>query len=82
MPYQSNKQTPPTYLYSSPTLLGEGTSFNLYLWALINGLVIFDPGTKVMNASTEKSSTKSRSQFRMSVKQLPHLYQKFEAVKF
>ncbi len=82
VPYQSNKQMPPSYLYTSPTLLGEGTSFNLYLLALINGLVIFDPATKVMNASTGKSSTKSRSQFRISVKQLPHLYQKFEAVEF
>jgi hypothetical protein len=69
-------------LYSSPTLLGEGTNFNLYLLALLNQHIVFDPGTNVMNASTSQSSVKSRSQFRVTVKQLGSLYQKFEPVDF
>jgi len=63
-------------------LLGEGTDFNRYLAALSAGRVIFDPGSKVMNASTEKSTVKARSQFRMSVRHLAELYQKFGPVRF
>jgi len=82
VPYESEKAAAPTYRYLSPTLLGEGTDFNRYLAALCAGLVILDPGSKVMNASTEKSTAKARSQFRMSVRHLAELYQKFEPVKF
>ena len=82
IPYQSEKDKAPAYRYFSPALLGEGTDFNRYLAALCAGLVIFDPGSKVMNASTEKSSVKARSQFRMSVKNLDGLYQKFGPVEF
>ncbi|MBY0576038.1 MAG: hypothetical protein K2P67_05525 [Gallionellaceae bacterium] len=63
-------------------MLGEGTDFNRYLVAMCEGLVIFDPGSKVMNASSSKSSVKARSQFRMSVQHLAQLYQKFEPEKF
>jgi len=62
--------------------MGEGTNFNLYLSALSDGLVMFDPASKVMNAGTPRSTVKARSQFRMSVKKLAGLYQKFEAVEF
>ena len=82
VPYKSNQIEPPAYQYNSPTLMGEGTNFNLYLTALSAGLVMFDPASKVMNASTLKSTVKARSQFRMSVKQLSNLYQKFEPVDF
>lgn len=82
VPYESEKVFAPTYRYFSPALLGEGTDFNRYLAALCAGLVIFDPGSKVMNASSVKSSVKPRSQFRMSVRHLAELYQKFEPVKF
>lgn len=80
VPYKSNQTEPPAYQYASPILMGEGTDFNLYLSALSAGLVVFDPGSKVMNASTSKSTVKARSQFRIPVKQLTNLYQKFEAV--
>jgi len=72
----------PAYRYFSPALLGEGMDFNRYLAALCAGLVIFDPGSKVMNASTEKSTVKARSQFRISVRHLTELYQKFGPVEF
>ena len=80
--YKSNKNELPAYQFSSPTLMGEGTNFNLYLSALSAGLVVFDPASKVMNASTSKSTVKARSQFRMPVKKLASLYHKFEAVEF
>ena len=82
VPYESNKATPPCYQYSSPTLLGEGTNFNLYLSALSRGLVVFDPGTKLMNASSEKPTFKPRSQFRVSIPNLRQLYHKFQPVEF
>lgn len=77
VPYESEKVAAPAYRYLSPALLGEGTDFNRYLSAMHAGLVIFDPGLKVMNASTPKSSVKARSQFRMSVQHLSELYQHF-----
>lgn len=82
VPYESEKEKAPAYRYFSPALLGEGTDFNRYLSELCAGRVIFDPGSKVMNASTAKSSVKARSQFRMSVKYLTKLYQKFGPVEF
>lgn len=82
VPYKSNKLTPPSYQYSSPALLGEGTNFNLYLSALSHGLVVFDPATKLMNASAEKSTFKPRSQFRISIGNLKQLYHQFEAADF
>ena len=82
VPYESEKIGAPAYRYFSPALLGEGTDLNRYLAALCAGLVIFDPGSKVMNASSQKSTVKARSQFRMSVQNLPVLYQKFGPESF
>lgn len=82
IPYKSNRIEPPAYQYFSPTLMGEGTNFNLYLSALSAGLVVFDPASKVMNASTLNSTVKARSQFRMPISKLGNLYHKFEPVTF
>lgn len=82
VPYESEKILAPAYRYFSPALLGEGTDINRYLAALCAGQVIFDPGSKVMAASTDKSTVKARSQFRISVKHLEGLYQKFGPVEF
>lgn len=75
--YESEKLLAPAYRYFSPALLGEGTDFNRYLSALASGLIIFDPGSKVMNASTNRSTVKARSQFRTSTQHLAALYEKF-----
>jgi hypothetical protein len=80
--YESEKTGPPAYRYLSPALLGEGTDFVRYLSALSTGLVIFDPGSKVMNASGSKSTVKVRSQFRISLPNLAKLYKKFESADF
>lgn len=80
--YESEKVLAPAYRYLSPALLGEGTDFNRYLGALASGLIIFDPGSKIMNASSDKSTVKARSQFRTSVRHLAALYEKFEATDF
>jgi len=80
--YESEKVLEPAYRYFSPALLGEGTDLNRYLVALSNGHIIFDPGSKVMNVSSDKPTVKARSQFRASVKNLAGLYEKFGAVSF
>jgi hypothetical protein len=77
VPYESEKVGVPAYRYISPVLMGEGTDFNRYLIAICEGLVIFDPGSKVMNASSSKSTVKARSQFRTPLKHLAKLYKKF-----
>lgn len=82
VPYESEKEKAPAYRYLSPTLMGEGTDLTRYLAELCAGRVIFDPGSKVMHASTDQSSVKARSQFRMSVKHLTGLYQKFGPVEY
>lgn len=82
VPYESEKADEPAYRYFSPTLLGEGTDFNRYLIAMCEGLIIFDPGSKVMNVNSPKSTVKARSQFRMSVKHLKCLYHKFGPEEF
>jgi hypothetical protein len=70
------------YRYFSPALLGEGTDFTRYLSQVCAGNVFLDPGTKVMNASAAKSTVKARSQFRISVRNLNHLYQVFGPAEF
>jgi hypothetical protein len=80
VPYEKKKATPPEYQYKSPVLLGEETEFSLYLGSLASGHVMYDPGSKVMNASAGKSSVKARSQFRIPVRHLGSLYRRFEAV--
>ena len=82
VPYESEKVAAPAYRYLSPALLGEGTDLTRYLAALCSGKVIFDPGSKVMNASSSHSTVKARSQFRISVKHLSGLYQKFGPENF
>jgi hypothetical protein len=80
VPYKKYPAIPPDYQYNSPVLLGEETEFHLFLSAMERGDVVFDPGSKVEQASTPKSRVKARSQFRVSLKKLSCLYKKFEAV--
>jgi hypothetical protein len=70
----------PEYSYLSPVGLGEGTSFAHYLNALHAGKVVYDPASKVVNASSEKATVKARSQFRIAYAHLPILYERFEKV--
>lgn len=67
----------PQYRYLSPAHFGEGTDFVRYLSAMHDGAVVFDPGSKVMNASSGQSTVKARSQFRMPFKLLARLYKTY-----
>ncbi|VVD71748.1 hypothetical protein PAQ31011_00646 [Pandoraea aquatica] len=81
VPYKVLDDSPIRYDYQNPILLGEGTEFSLFLKALMDKKVIYDPAPKLERASEANSKTKARSQFRMGVKDLGCLYRKFDAVK-
>jgi hypothetical protein len=78
--YSSEMIDLPLYSYLSPVGLAEGTSFTHFLNALLAGKVVYDPASKVMNASAQNASVKARSQFRISYTHLPKLYEQFEQV--
>ena len=78
VPYARHK-TLLAYDYKSPILMGEHTDFVRYLKALESGTIVFDPGSKVVHANTPQSRIKARSQFRIGVKNLSHLYEKFNS---
>lgn len=74
VPYTLQK-SPIAYRYNTPVLMGEHTDFNKYLHALCSGAIVFDPGSKVTNARTVRSTVKARSQFRISTNDLGLLYE-------
>lgn len=80
VPYIKSAATPPQYKYKSPVLMGEGTEFALFLQAMSSRHIIYDPASKLMNASSLRSSTKARSQFRISIRDLHRLYLNFQPV--
>lgn len=66
--------SPPAYRFGREVFLAEGTEFLKLLRAVEGGLVYYDPGIKLENASSSHASSKARSQFRIKVKNLPTLY--------
>jgi hypothetical protein len=80
IPYESSKEPALRYRYLSPVLLGEGTSFLRFLFALCSGDVIYDPGSRVDGSDPDSGQVKARSQFRVSRKALPGLYDRFSVV--
>ena len=62
------------YRYSQKILLGVGAEFGLLLNAIHEGKVYYDPGIKLEAVSSEKPKSKTRSQFRVTSKNLPELY--------
>lgn len=77
--YDSEPGDLPRYRYKSPALLGEGTEFVRFLHALVDGVIVYDPGSSVTHAGLRSSRTKARSQFRISKSRLPRLYEQFTA---
>lgn len=69
------------YKFGNVVELGEGTTFQLFLSATADGLVYYDPGIKIENATSQNPKIKKRSQFRIAHKNLSKLYQKFESLK-
>lgn len=68
------------YLYGNLIRLGKGTDFLKFLSALADGVIYYDPGIKLENASSSKPKIKRRSQFRIKSSHLNSLYQSFTTV--
>ena len=62
------------YSFADVVRLGEGTDFLRFLKAIHNGLVYYDPGIKLENASSNRPVVKRRSQFRILSGNLGCLY--------
>lgn len=75
VPSQSRKSGKREYRYGRRILLGEGAQFRLFLKAVQNGKVYYDPGIKLEGVSRMKPTAKRRSQFRARSGDLPSLYE-------
>lgn len=72
---QLRKSPDREYRYGRNILLGEGAEFGLFLNAIHEGKLYYDPGIKLEGVSTAKPTSKKRSQFRINSKDLPALYE-------
>jgi len=61
--------------------LAQRTDGLRLLKALASGAVYYDPGIKLEQASTEKPTSKKRSQFRVASKNIAALYETVELVE-
>jgi hypothetical protein len=71
---------PPKYAYGNRVLMCENTDFLLFLRAVADGDVYYDPAIKQEAASSTSGKIKRRSQFRIQHVQLERLYHQRETV--
>ncbi len=72
------RDPPPEYAFGAKVLLCEQTDFILFLKAFSAGLIVYDPGIKMENATSAKPDFKKRSQFRVKHNHLTALYHNHE----
>jgi hypothetical protein len=75
VPCQQRAAPERQYRYARRVLLGEGAEFGLFLSAVHDGKVYYDPGIKLEGVSTDRPRQKKRSQFRVGSKDIPALYE-------
>src|SRR5699024_2319645 len=75
IPSQMRKCPDREYRYGKNILLGEGAEFGLFLNAVHEGRLYYDPGIKLEEVSSAKPKPKKRSQFHISSRDLPALYE-------
>ena len=75
VPSQQRRAPDLQYRFGCRILLGEGAEFGLFLDALNEGKVYYDPGIKLEGISTSAPKAKKRSQFRVASRDLPALYE-------
>ena len=73
----SKRQTEPKwqYAYGNKVRLAQGKDSLRLLKAFAAGAMYYDPGIKLENASTDKSKSKQRSQFRVASRNIGALYE-------
>nr|WP_320141658.1 MvaI/BcnI family restriction endonuclease [uncultured Cohaesibacter sp.] len=69
---------PPEYRFGPRILLCEKTDLTLFLSAISNGVVYYDPGIKLEQASSANPVAKKRSQFRIRHNNLTQMYHQHE----
>jgi hypothetical protein len=74
VPSQVREITEREYRYGRKVLLGEGAEFRLFLRAIHEGTVYYDPGIKLENASSGRPLVKKRSQFRIRSGDISGIY--------
>jgi hypothetical protein len=79
VPSQCQKQPERRYRYGAKVRLAMRTDFLLFLKAMSEGVVYYDPGIK-LEGSKQGATVKRRSQFRVASKNIPRLYEKIELV--
>lgn len=79
VPSMNKKEPVLQYSFGNNIILGTGTHFDLFLAQMARGNIFYDPGIKMENVSTVPK-IKRRSQFRLTSKHLPALYDQHEIV--
>jgi hypothetical protein len=74
------RSPPPQYWYGPQILMCEQTDFILFLKAVSQGVIYYDPAIKIENASTAKPNIKRRSQFRINHARITEVYHASEMV--
>jgi hypothetical protein len=74
VPSISRKVPANQYQFGSIVRLAEGTEFSLFLNGVATGAVYYDPGIKIVDASSAHPAIKQRSQFRIRSASIPLLY--------
>ena len=80
VPAQQRIATEREYRFGRNIFLGEGAEFRLFLTAVYEGKVYYDPGIKLEDASSDRPRAKKRSQFRVKSSDLPALYVQSQTV--
>ncbi|MEO9527235.1 MULTISPECIES: MvaI/BcnI family restriction endonuclease [Pseudomonadota] len=75
------RQPPPEYWFGPKVLLCEESDLTLFLRAIANGTIYYDPAIKLENDGTPSMSIKRRSQFRIRHDQLGSMYHQTELVE-
>jgi hypothetical protein len=75
VPRMSRKDNSRREFWFGPIVrLGENTDFILFLRALEDGTIYYDPALKVVNASSDHPRVKRRNQFRVKSQDISRLY--------
>jgi hypothetical protein len=82
VPSQARKIPQKEYRFGNQILLGEGTEFQLFLKAVSEGIVYYDPGIHLEHIFSPKPVSKRRSQFRIKSKDLHHIYHSIRSIDF
>ena len=72
------RKPPPQYAFGPKILLCEVTDLTLFLGALADGTIYYDPALKLESDGTSKTRIKRRNQFRIRHSQLGQMYHRSE----